>query len=197
MLFQIWRDFWQNPRQARYMVPLVVINAGGSVYGYYWYHQQLASTPIYYWLFVADSPFSTTLFAVALVARLRSLRESWFSVLAFVCCLKYGLWAVIIISHFWLTKEMITPLEIMIWLSHWGMVLEGWAYLRSMNFRRPAVLVSVFWLAINDAMDYVLGLHPYLFSAGQEPVAAVSAMGLTFIIFFILWGKQGFGKPVS
>jgi len=190
MLFNLWRDFWRNPWQARFMLPLIVINLAGSVYGYYWYAQQLASTPFYYWPFVSDSPFSTTLFTFALIARLRGWRNDWLPVVAFVCCLKYGFWAVVLISHYWFAKGTVTPVETALWLSHWGMVLEGWAYLHTLELKRTAVVGSVFWLAANDFLDYAGGLHPYLFTSGQLPVAMVTAIGLTLMITLILFFKK-------
>lgn len=189
MLFRLWRDFWRNPWPGRFTVPLLLINFAGSIYGYYWYHQQLANTPFYFWPFVSDSPFSTTLFAVALLAYRPGRQKNWLTwlpVLGCVCCLKYGFWAVVLISHFWLTEGIITFGEAMLWLSHWGMVCEGWVYLRTVNVRRLAVVVTFAWVVVNDVLDYGLGLHPYLFTAGQLPVATVTAVGLTFVLLIIL-----------
>lgn len=190
MILSLWRDFWRNPRQNRYLLPLIAINFAGSVYGYYWYSPQLAELPFYTWLTVFDSPFSTTLFALALLAGLGGRQNGWFPVLAFVCCIKYGFWAVILIGHHWFTAGVVTPLETMLWLSHWGMVLEGWIYLRTMPLERPAVVVPVAWLAVNDVFDYGFGLHPYLFAAGQLPVALTAAVGLTLVILLILMKKE-------
>lgn len=190
MILNLWRDFWRNPWQTRYLLPLIAINFAGSVYGYFWYSPQLAELPFYTWPVVFDSPFSTTLFALALLAGLSRRQSGWFLALAFVCCLKYGFWAVVLINHYWFTGGAVTFLDAMLWLSHWGMVLEGWAYLRTMVLERPAVIVPAAWLAANDFFDYGFGLHPYLFAAGQQPVARAAAVGLTLVILLILIEKK-------
>jgi len=190
LILNLWRDFWANPWQTRYLAPLLAINLAGSVYGYYWYSPQLAELPFYTWPAVFDSPFSTTLFALSLLAGRRGRQNGWFPVLAFVCCLKYGFWAVILITHYWFTGGTVTFLEALLWLSHWGMVLEGWAYLRTAVPGRPAKAVPALWLAANDILDYGFGLHPYLFRPGQEPVALTAAAGLTLVILLILMKKN-------
>jgi len=44
------------------------------------------------------------------------------------------------------------------------------------------------WLAVNDIVDYGLGLHPYLFRPGQEDLALVtaSAISLAAILYLAL-----------
>ena len=89
------------------------------------------------------------------------------------------------------------PEEVMLWLSHGGMVLEGWSYLRTIDLKQLPIIVSIFWLVINDVLDYGFGLHPYLFAAEQLPVAIVTAIGLTLTIFFTPMGKKALQKSFS
>ena len=117
---RLWRDFWNDPWQARFTIPLIVINAVGSACGYYWYHEQLAGTPLYYWPFVPDSPLSTTLFAVALLLSLAGSGSILYRAVALTASIKYGIWAIVMISHYWLNSGPLELTEAMLWLSHYG-----------------------------------------------------------------------------
>lgn len=133
MFIRLWRDFLRDPWQRRFALPLVIINLLGSVYGYYWYREQLAGTPFYAWPFVPDSPLSTTLFALALGASLAGVERVFLTIIACTASIKYGLWALAVISHFWWLGGAVTFVESMLWLSHLGMVVQGCIYLRTIT----------------------------------------------------------------
>ncbi len=181
-VIRLWRHFWHNPWQARFMLPLIVINAAGSVYGYYWYHEQLARTPPHFWAFVPDSPLATTLFALALLLSLAGPGRILFQAVALTASLKYGIWAVVMISHYWLKGGPLEFTEGMLWVTHFGMALQGFAYLRQLRPGAGVILLTAFWMVLNDLMDYGLGLHPDLFAAGQTLPALITAGGLTLTI---------------
>lgn len=182
----MWRDFLGNPWQAKYSLPLIVINFFGSIYGYYWYHLQLAATPLKYWLFVPDSPLASTLVTLALAAYLAGWRSPLFQTLSFTASIKYGIWAVLLISQFWLSGAPPAVTEAMLWLSHLGMAVEGYIYMRKVSLTWPVVVVTGLWMALNDVMDYGLGLHPYLFAADQLFFAETSAVALSAVICLLL-----------
>ncbi|MCL5057404.1 MAG: DUF1405 domain-containing protein [Actinobacteria bacterium] len=194
-----WRSFLSNPWQPRYILLILAINIPGSVYGYYWYAEQLASTPKRLLLFVPDSPLATTLLSFVLILALLGHRNLFFSLLALAACIKYGLWAAVVISDFWLGGGAVGWETVLLWFSHLGMAAQGVIYMRAGPFvfpargmARAAAVVSA-WMLLNDFMDYHLGIHPYLYYYGQEPMAAVSAWGLsaTVIIYiFIIFGKS-------
>lgn len=181
-VFRLWQDFWHNPRQGRFMIPLVIINAAGSAYGYYWYREQLARTPHYYWLFVPDSPLSTTLFALALLLSLAGPGRLLFQAVALTASIKYGIWAIVMISHYWLKGGPLEFTEGMLWVSHFGMALQGFIYLRTLQPGHGVILFTACWMTINDLMDYGLGLHPDLFAAGQTGLALLTAAALSLTI---------------
>lgn len=179
-------DFARRPWQKQYVLPLLFVNLAGSAYGYWWYHQQLAETPFYAWPLVPDSPLSTTLFAAALGAYLAGAKFLLLAVLACVANVKYGLWAMAMISHFWWLEGKVTFVESLLWLSHLGMVAQGLLFWRPLSYPPTTVLVAGGWMLLNDLADYLFGLHPYLFTPGQEGPAAATAFALTFVLLVLL-----------
>ena len=181
-MLSLWRQFWKDPGQPRFIVPLLVINVLGSIYGFYWYREQLAATPFCLWLFVPDSPLSSTLFSTALLFHLLGVTKTLFQVLACTVSIKYGIWAVIMISNYWSSGSPVAPTETMLWLSHLGMALEGAVFLKTYSFGMYAVIITGAWILVNDLMDYTAGLHPYLFMNGQDTLAMVTALVLTVLL---------------
>ncbi len=132
-----WRSFLEDPWQSRYAIPLLLVNAGGSVYGYYWYSNQLAETAVKWWFFVPDSPLATTMLAAVLALSLLGYRNAFINLVSFTANIKYGLWAVIVISDFWTGGGAIRYTEAMLWVSHLGMAAQGFIFLRSYILGSP------------------------------------------------------------
>ena len=187
-------DFISRPWQRRYAVPLLFVNLAGSAYGYWWYHRQLAETPLLAWPLVPDSPFSTTLFAAALAACLAGARFTALAVVACAANVKYGLWAVAVIGHYWWLGGDIAPVEVMLWLSHLGMAAQGVLFWRPLSYSLPAVWAAAGWMLANDLADYLWGLHPYLFAPGQERVAAAAAWALSLAVVFVFFLRRHRGR---
>lgn len=182
VIIKLWRDFWRDPWQPRFTITLVYINVLGSVYGYYWYHEQLAATSFHLWLFVSDSPLSSTLFVLALLIRGNSPLRRLFQLVAFTAAIKYGIWAIVIITHYWAVYGNAGYTEVMLWVSHLGLAAEGIIFLKTLQFERVIGYITGAWMILNDIMDYYAGLHPYLFASGQELTALITALSLTVFI---------------
>ncbi|MCL6612492.1 MAG: DUF1405 domain-containing protein [Peptococcaceae bacterium] len=188
----LWRSFVKDPWQAGYAVPLLLVNAAGSAYGYYWYSGQLARTARELWLFVPDSPLATTMFAGVLALSLLGYGNAYLNLLALTANIKYGLWAVIVISDFWAGGGSVRFAEAMLWVSHLGMAAQGVIYLRACLFGTPpgpgrgvagrALAVTAVWMLLNDFLDYCLGIYPYLYEPGQVLLGAVSAVSLSLAL---------------
>lgn len=192
LLEEVSEILWHNPLKSWFLKTLILINILGSIYGYYWYRHQLQATPKYLWFFVPDSPFSTTLTGLALLLILWGKRNSLFEWVAFTSVIKYGIWAVVIISHFGLTGGIIEPEIWMLWFSHLGMALEGFIFLRHVKASRKEIYLGLAWMLFNDILDYCLGIHPYLYAAYQWPIALITAIGLS--LFFPLLKLLTFAK---
>lgn len=187
MLKELWHHPWRAPG---WMLVLIIINILGSAYGYYWYRGQLAANPFYFWPVIADSPVSTTLFALALILALLGWRIPVLRALAVTCCIKYGIWAVALIGHYWYYHQQINFIELMLFLSHIGMVLQGWLFMRKLYVSLGTAVLSGLWLFFNDAMDYLLGLHPHLFAPEQLTFATLGAVALSVILTWALVLKR-------
>jgi len=177
-----WRQLFLEPRFLKIML---LINVLGSIYGYYWYRVQLQLTPPKFWIFVPDSPLSTTLFSLSIFLILCKRKTPFLNFLAVITVIKYGLWAVFVNTHFWLISGQVYWVEVMLWLSHLGMAIEGIVYLR---FFLPSLIewgVVGAWMAINDYVDYAWDLHPYLYLQAQLPVVEVFTYCLTFVLLFV------------
>lgn len=180
MWLKIRNLLWDNPFQPWFISTMIIIDILGSFYGYYWYRYQLAENAVYWWLFIPDSPLATTLTAVALLLVLQHRNKAvLFQLLAYTAIIKYGIWAVVLISHFALSGAYIAPEIWMLWFSHLGMAAEGFIYLRHLEVNLRQVALVCGWMLFNDYLDYGLGLHPYLYAASQWKIALFSALLLS------------------
>lgn len=160
----------------------------GTVWGFYWYRQQLASGLYPFWIFIPDSPTATLLFSLFLILKLMKKKYTLLGAVSCVWLIKYGIWAVVI--NLDLVDEGSFGFEnFHLALSHLGMALEGLIFL---NYLRISVITSVLvigLMVISDYVDYGLGQHPYLFLQEQYPTALFTAVFLTLIIAVVLMFK--------
>lgn len=168
---------------------LLLVNGFGTVYGYWWYRDQLAATPVLAWPVVPDSPTATALFALFLAAVLRGREIPALSAFAFLTSVKYGLWTPAVMAQYWLATGRATFESVHLSLSHLGMALETFIYMRAFPPRRAAVLVAGAWLGFNDFADYALGFHPVLPVPGPdgEAFAAAAAALLSLLAVLAAW----------
>lgn len=185
-MITLFQDFVKNPFKPLYLWILILVNFAGSIYGYYWYAGQLADTPWYYWPFTPDSPLSSTLFMITLFLFLAGKKPKLFPLLAYAGVIKYGIWAVIINVDLWFKISGFTADTVMLAVSHLGMAVEGMIYLRKLSVPTRNLWFLVFWLALNDWLDYGLGIHPYLFNDSQFGLALFSAVSLSLLILIYL-----------
>ena len=183
-------ELLRRPHQRWFVQLLIIVNIFGSAYGYYWYRGQLAANPIIAWPVIPDSPRSTTFFTVAMILLLLGREVPWFQALAYTAVIKYGVWAVAMISHAWLLGDGRNFTDWMLRISHAGKALQGAVFLRHLRVTRTAVIVPAVWMVFNDLVDYILLLHPYLFADEQLIPAMLTAMGATLVLTWILIGKR-------
>jgi uncharacterized membrane protein YpjA len=180
--------FLSIPRQRLWLRLLIIINFLGSLYGFYWYWDQLVVTPPALWIFVSDSPLSTFYFAALLATLLSGRRPGPFGGLAYMGLVKYGFWTIFIIGLFWITGGGFTWVDLMLFLSHLAMVIEACLFFRVHPASRVSLGAAMVWYLVNDYLDYFRGYHPTYPEANPEfgLVRAVS-LASTWVVFLIFW----------
>jgi uncharacterized membrane protein YpjA len=178
---------------------IVAVNLAGTAFGFYYYIPQLEETPIIMWPIVPVSPLATMYIGLSLAAwRLgyRGFLAQVLHVLAFVGCLKYGLWTVVVQSFIEESSTIALWLwQFLIW-SHLAMAIEAFLVTRYAKFSLSAVTVGVGWYVFNDLLDYFVPVfdgphHTWLnvlLADGEQAtpspafeMVAGSAVGLTVL----------------
>jgi uncharacterized membrane protein YpjA len=169
-------------KKPSFLLMLFFINLIGSVYGFYWYRQQVSETPGILKVFVPDSPTASLLFTLALLMIIIKKPKPFMTLVACGWLIKYGLWAVIINTHFLLMGGDYTFTNFHLTLSHLGMAAEGFLFLNKSEFNINHILTLTALMLISDVVDYSLGIHPWLFAQSQWNIAVVSIILLTIFI---------------
>jgi uncharacterized membrane protein YpjA len=161
---------WVEDIGLRLAYPIALINLLGTLFGfwYYGFHPlpltdplfvgQFARTDPLMWLFVPDSPVATLLISLSLIAWKRDWNTEWLHALAFLGCVKLGLWTPFVQLEINGLGE--TPLwlfHFLIW-SHLAMALEAFLIHRYSEFPIRAIAVAVGWYLLNDIVDYFVPL---------------------------------------
>lgn len=139
---------------------LLIINIGGTIYGYIWYESQLVETPLKYIIFVPDSPTASLFFVFVLIAFL--LKKNWpiFEALAMLTLFKYGIWAVIMNFLVLVETGELSWIGYMLIASHFAMAVQGLLYSPLYRIKIWHLVLATIWTLHNDVIDYVLGMWP-------------------------------------
>ncbi|MDQ0418565.1 putative membrane protein YpjA [Croceifilum oryzae] len=173
-----------------FLLSLFVINLIGTIYGYYWYKEQLMMTKWYQIPFVPDSPTASLFFTVVLFLYLMKKRSPLIEALACVTLFKYGIWAVVMIV--WGAAvapipwtESLTWEHWMLIGSHLGMALQGILYFPYYTFQKRDILITATWTLLNDYFDYQFDLHPWVVTELDRYIPSVAfftvVLGLTSV----------------
>lgn len=155
-----------------------ISNLLGTVYGYEWYWAQMVDTiadyPVWYVLFVPDSPTASLFFTLSIGFLLidRSLDQQpnklyrairgFVEAFALITSFKYGIWAVAMI---WTGAWQGVPVGWDGWMltcSHLAMAVEVLLFVRWYKYRLTAIIIVAIWTFWNDFMDYERGIFPRL-----------------------------------
>jgi uncharacterized membrane protein YpjA len=184
---------------------IAAINLVGIVYGFYYYREQFAVTPVWLWPFVPDSPLAVLWAELALIAYWIGWRPGALDALAFVGNVQVGLWTVYVLLAYasdFGTYAM--NLNTILLAGHAGMAVLGTIFLDGLRKehgvapRRAwiAIGVAAAYYLVNDALDYLgryvgldfvgrgCGLRPFTvpcrLGAPESWLAAVT-FGLTLL----------------
>lgn len=194
----LWQKLEYYLEQKWFIYLLLLINIAGSIYGFYWYKNQLAETPIQWLIFTPDSPLASTYFSIFLILYLFKKKSRFIEALASVTLFKYGLWAtIIIIWGSWLSEPSFSTLswiDIMLMTSHLGMAFQALLFNKKYNYGFISLLIAGIWILTNDFLDYTQNIYPWLPSTlgnSEHMVYTVGEFtlylsGFTLLIFYIL-----------
>lgn len=174
---------------------LFLINLLGSIYGFYWYKNQLMETDWYWLIFVPDSPTASTFFTLVLGLYLIQKRSPLLEAFAAITLFKYGIWAVVIIIWGGLvdSRPFMEALDWQHWMligSHLGMALQAILYTPFYTFKWKEIGVVATWTLLNDFLDYRFELHPRVAPPleayhNQLEIFTLLLSGISIILFLI------------
>jgi uncharacterized membrane protein YpjA len=155
---------------------LMLIYVPGTLYGYYWYKDQLDNTwnmnPHWQIIFVPDSPTASLFFALAVLWLWISPKPSrlkWVNgvrgvveALGVVTSVKYGVWATAIIFAGQAQGDILEWQHWMLIIGHSAMAVCAFVYARFFTFGGMALLAAAAWTFLNDTLDYSYDIFPYL-----------------------------------
>jgi uncharacterized membrane protein YpjA len=168
------------------------VNLLGTAYGYVWYGDQLVETfrerPLVLLPFVPDSPTASLFFTFSLLCLLADRHPAWrrrvariaglrslIDALAVITLIKYGVWAVVVNFADGWQGGGIDILQWMLIASHAGMALEALVYAGRLTYGKTALLAASAWTLVNDALDYGLDIHPWLYPPLYDDIPAICA----------------------
>ncbi|WP_202079982.1 DUF1405 domain-containing protein [Caldalkalibacillus salinus] len=156
----IWQWFirWLGQRGTLWL--LFVVNLFGTIYGYYWYKNQLLQTDLHLLPFVPDSPTASLFFTLVLLAFLLKKRWPLLEALATVTLVKYGIWATVMIVWGAALGAPMYWQHYMLIFSHIGMAIQAVLYTPYFRFKFKHLVWTGAWTLLNDLVDYSLGTFP-------------------------------------
>ncbi|MCM3549040.1 DUF1405 domain-containing protein [Alkalihalobacillus clausii] len=141
---------------------LLIINVLGTIYGFYWYGDQLAATPLHFIWFVPDSPTASLFFVFVLIGFLIRKQSGLIEALAAVTLLKYGVWAVVMNTFQVMEGAPLHWQIIMLNVSHAGMALQALLFMPYFRIKKGHLAAALLWTVFNDFIDYHFHMHPWL-----------------------------------
>ena len=135
---------------------LILIGVGAGIVGFiYWYGPTFSDYPVWQWVFVPDCPLFAMLFSLSLGLILLNRRFPTYDALVAFGLIKYGIWTDVHWIIYWTnTRGRLVPDGTLMFLSHFGMILEGLFLLSFLKMNWPTVVACAFWFGLSDWMDY-------------------------------------------
>lgn len=144
----------------RWLTLLFIINLFGSIYGFYWYKDQLSITPTIFLPFVPDSPTASLFFTIVLLAFLFKKHLPYIEALAVMTLFKYGIWAVVMNLLTLKVDGYLSWQGYMLIGSHLAMAIQGLLYAPFYKIKMRHFFIAAIWTLHNDIIDYVFHMMP-------------------------------------
>ena len=139
----------------RFVWLVVVVNLAGTVFGFYYYGQQFAATPVELWPFVPDSPMGTLFIALALGLWATGRPNEYANAFALFGCIKLGAWTPYVLLAFFPAWDYVGwPMYNFLFWSHCAMVVQAFVLHRIADFPVRAVALATAWYTLDLVVDY-------------------------------------------
>ncbi|WP_163581999.1 DUF1405 domain-containing protein [Gracilibacillus saliphilus] len=139
---------------------LFIVNLLGTIYGYFWYGNQLSDTPVQFLAFVPDSPTASLFFTLFLLFLLIGKHVPIIEALAFTSLVKYGTWAVVMNLLTLYISGDLSWQGYMLIASHGAMAIQAFLYAPLYKIKLGHLAIAAIWLLHNELIDYVYGMMP-------------------------------------
>ncbi|MFD2655391.1 DUF1405 domain-containing protein [Gracilibacillus thailandensis] len=139
---------------------LFIVNLLGTIYGYFWYGNQLSDTPVQFLAFVPDSPTASLFFTLFLLFLLIGKHVPIIEALAFTSLVKYGTWAVVMNLLTLYISGDLSWQGYMLIASHGAMAIQAFLYAPLYKIKLGHLAIASIWLLHNELIDYVYGMMP-------------------------------------
>ncbi|NDI34377.1 DUF1405 domain-containing protein [Chengkuizengella sediminis] len=183
---------------------LFIINFLGTIYGYYWYKNQLIYTMSEYsnWFIfvVPDSPTASLFFTLSILyllldeytnSKKRGFLRGIIEVLGVVTSVKYGIWAVVMIFAAAAQGDAMVWQDWMLTVSHLGMAAEAILFIRFFGFKLIHIVPVAIWTLFNDFVDYKYYVFPWLPNELEDDLLAIQVFTIILSILSIFTSYLG------
>lgn len=174
MLKPLWQLIDRITGCRELLVLFLLINVAGSLFGLYYYWEQLMLTPWYLWLAVPDCPLYTFFMIFALLLILIKKPSDTLNAVTAVGLSMYGAWTTIVLLYF--GEFYFSPSNALmsagLWISHFGMGLEGFLLLPYLGRVKPiSWIITAAWFVVLDSVDYFYHFAYNGFAMRTHPLA--------------------------
>jgi uncharacterized membrane protein YpjA len=168
-------------KTPKFLFLLIIVNLIGSLYGFYWYKDQLAKSPVFLWPFIPDSPTASALFTIVLCFYLVKSPKTLLTLIACGWLVKYGIWAAVINTHFLLTGGDYTFANFHLTVSHLGMAAEGILFAANIRISKAHGILLLVLMVLSDVVDSLrsIGLKCFEPKGAFYAFPSIKGTGLT------------------
>lgn len=168
------------------LLTLLIINTFGTIYGYWWYKDQLAITPNHFYVFVPDSPTASLFFVLVLLMFIRGKNWPLVEAFAAVTLIKYGIWAVVMNIAAAMTGAVLIWENYMLIGSHAAMAIQALLFAPYFRIKAWHLVVAAVWTLHNDVIDYVFMMHPWVSRSLNDYILHIGYFTFWLSIFSVL-----------
>lgn len=164
----------------KFLIILLIINIISGIIALTYYYDQLISTNIFLWIFVADCPIFAFLFSYLLFSKIKNEPNNLLALITISGVLKYSIWTIIVI----LFTTNVRSFGLIL-LAHILFLLQIIVFYKDFTFKIKHILFTLIIFLVSDFFDYVLLTHPPINNNFFIEIAILSVFLSFFSVLFI------------